>query len=87
MTDIPLLLEIMQWCQSADGTAEAAEKALAAIRKLAQDHLLAERNIVALDPEMEENRCACGWALDTGEDPFQSGELCPNCKREVRFVS
>jgi predicted Zn-ribbon and HTH transcriptional regulator len=87
MKEADILLNIMEWCQSADGTAEAAETALATIRDLAKSHLLSECNIVALDPEMEEERCACGWALDTGEDPLHDGDKCPNCKREVRLIT
>ena len=83
MKEAETLLNIMEWCQSADGTAEAAETALATIRDLAKNHLLSECNIVALDPEMEELHCVCGWEFDDTKD----GDKCPNCKREVRFIT
>jgi hypothetical protein len=81
-----VLLNIMAWTATANGSVESAEEALAVIRKTAQTALLNE-GIVALDAENERPVClGCGFDFEDAEIEVQEGCKCRNCGRTIHIV-
>ena len=80
-----LLIDVLNWTASHDGSVESAEEALSQTRKLVQEELL-KFGILALDPEVEEAICSCGFDFFEAEIEVQPGCKCRKCGREVRFI-
>jgi hypothetical protein len=80
-----VMMGILNWTASHDGSVESAEEALVNIQSETKKALLG-LGILALDPEQEEAKCVCGFDFFEAEIEVMPGCKCRKCKRMVVFI-